>query len=97
MSDLPSGFRQPLTERAVYFLGYRAVGPILRKIRSKPVPRIGGVAIFLSATALIIGVLFLDNSIREAFHGIQTQAVTLPASGTFIFPAGLSAERDKAD
>lgn len=61
----------------------------IRKVHTSAIPRIGGVAIFLSATVLLIAVLFLDNSIGKAFRSIQVQVVTLLASGTFIFLTGL--------
>ena len=60
-----------------------------RKVHSKPIPRIGGVAIFVSATALVITVLFLDNGIGGAFRSMQAQVITLLAVGTFIFCVGL--------
>lgn len=60
----------------------------VRKVHTSTIPRIGGWAIFLSATALVTVVLFLDNSIGEAFRSIQVQAVSLLAAGTFIFLAG---------
>ncbi|MCX5638643.1 MAG: MraY family glycosyltransferase, partial [Planctomycetota bacterium] len=63
--------------------------PDVRKVHVSAVPRIGGVAIFLSATILTITALFLDNSIGEAFRRVQTQVATLLAAGTFIFLVGL--------
>jgi len=63
--------------------------PDVRKVHASAVPRIGGVAIFLSATILTITALFLDNSIGEAFRRVQTQVATLLAAGTFIFLVGL--------
>jgi len=61
----------------------------VRKVHTSAIPRIGGVAIFLSATVLLIAVLFLDNNIGKAFRSIQVQVVTLLGSGTFIFLTGL--------
>lgn len=63
--------------------------PDVRKVHASVIPRIGGVAVFLSTTALAITVLFLDNSIGEAFRGMQTQVLTLLVVGTFIFLTGL--------
>lgn len=60
----------------------------VRKVHTCAIPRIGGWAIFLSATALVTVVLFLDNSIGEAFRSIQAQVITLLAAGTFIFLTG---------
>jgi len=61
----------------------------VRKVHTSAIPRIGGVAIFLSTIALVIVVLFLDNSIGGTFRGMQVQIVTLLAASTFIFLAGL--------
>jgi len=60
-----------------------------RKIHTKSIPRIGGVAVFISSTALIITVLLLDNSIGQAFRSMRAQVVTLLAAGLFIFLVGL--------
>ena len=59
-----------------------------RKVHAGQIPRIGGVAIFLSSTILIIIVLFLDNAAGERFRNIQTQIITLLGTGTFIFIVG---------
>ena len=60
-----------------------------RKIHCRPVPRIGGIAIFISATSLLIIVMLLDNYIGRAFRAAQTQVITLLAAGSFIFVIGL--------
>jgi len=60
-----------------------------RKVHDSAIPRIGGAAIFLSVTMLVIAVLFLDNNIGKAFHRLQGQVVTLLAAGTSIFLTGL--------
>lgn len=61
----------------------------VRKVHACSIPRIGGVAVFLSATTLVIMALLLNNSIGEAFRSIQIQVVTLLTTGTFIFMIGL--------
>ncbi len=63
--------------------------PDVRKVHASAIPRIGGLAIFLSTTGLVIAALFLDNNIGEAFRRAQTQVVALLAAGTFIFIFGL--------
>lgn len=63
--------------------------PDARKVHSKPIPRIGGLAIFLSSTILVIAALFLNNTVGEAFRSKQLQIVVLLISGTFIFLVGL--------
>lgn len=63
--------------------------PDIRKVHASAIPRIGGIAIFLSAIGLVIAALFLDNNIGEAFRRVQTQVIALLAACTFIFIVGL--------
>jgi len=63
--------------------------PGVRAVHARPVPRIGGVAIFTSAMALIATVSFLNNAIGQAFGGIQLQVMTLLCSASFVFVIGL--------
>jgi len=63
--------------------------PGIRTVHMLPMPRIGGVAIFLSAMALIILVIFVHNSIGQAFWAARLQLVTLLGSATLIFAVGL--------
>ncbi len=63
--------------------------PGARAVHTKPIPRIGGVAIFLAAMCLIVSVLFLDNRIGAAFRNIPLQLGTLLCTATTIFLIGL--------
>jgi UDP-GlcNAc:undecaprenyl-phosphate GlcNAc-1-phosphate transferase len=63
--------------------------PGLRAVHQQPTPRIGGVAIFLSAMCLIAAVLFLDNVIGAECRNMRRQLMTLLFSATFIFLIGL--------
>ena len=63
--------------------------PGVRTVHIRPVPRIGGVAIFLSSMILIVVVLFLNNLIGEAFRNMHLQLISLFCSVTFIFLVGL--------
>ena len=63
--------------------------PNMRKVHSKPVPRIGGVAIFVSMMGPIIPVLFLRNAIGDSFRVIQSKVVALFLAAGFVFLAGL--------
>jgi UDP-GlcNAc:undecaprenyl-phosphate GlcNAc-1-phosphate transferase len=64
--------------------------PDVRKVHASAIPRIGGLAIFLSAISLSITALFLDNKIGEAFRSVQAQVITLLGAATFIFLVGLT-------
>ncbi len=63
--------------------------PDIRKIHSKPVPRVGGVAIFVSVIGIIIPVLFLTdvNSDTPLLAGSKTVFLLLAVS--LIFLVGL--------
>jgi UDP-GlcNAc:undecaprenyl-phosphate GlcNAc-1-phosphate transferase len=63
--------------------------PGVRSVHERPIPRIGGMAIFLPAMSLFIAVLFLSNPIGAAFRGIPLQITTLFCTATFIFVIGL--------
>jgi UDP-GlcNAc:undecaprenyl-phosphate GlcNAc-1-phosphate transferase len=62
--------------------------PTARKVHTGQIPRIGGIAIFLSSTILVVTVLFLDNTIGDRFRNIQTQVIALLCAATFIFLVG---------
>ncbi len=60
-----------------------------RAIHKRPVPRIGGVAVFFAAMCMIVSVLFLDNQVGEAFHQVPLQLSTLLGVTAIIFAMGL--------
>lgn len=62
-------------------------GHNIRKVHKRSIPRIGGVAIFLSTMAIVGMVLFISNS-RE-LEEIRTQTLALLGTGIFIFLTGL--------
>ncbi len=63
--------------------------PGIRTVHTRPVPRIGGIAIFLSAVGLIVPVLFLDNRIGDVFRDMSLQVSTLLGAAMLIFLVGL--------
>jgi len=80
------------TTPAVIWLAQRIKAvdrPGVRSVHERPIPRIGGVAIFISTVWLIIVLLYLDTTIGDAFKEIRPQLTTLLCSGTFIFLIGL--------
>ncbi len=64
--------------------------PGVRTVHTRPVPRLGGVAIYLSAMTLLVAALFLNNTIGDAFRNAKLQLVTLFCTGTSIFLIGLA-------
>lgn len=63
--------------------------PGIRKVHSKPIPRVGGVAIFVSMIGLVIPVLLLPNMIGEAFRLVLPKIVTLLGAAGLMFLVGL--------
>lgn len=63
--------------------------PGVRTVHVRPIPRLGGVVLFISTIPLIVTVLFLDNQIGQAFQNARMQLITLFGSATFIFLIGL--------
>ena len=89
---LGSAFLSLAVTPAVIWLALRIKAvdrPGVRTVHTRPIPRIGGVAIFLSVTSLIVIALFLNNAIGEAFRGIRLQVVTLFCSASVVFIIGL--------
>ncbi|MDO8301902.1 MAG: MraY family glycosyltransferase [Sedimentisphaerales bacterium] len=63
--------------------------PGARKVHATAIPRIGGIAIFLSTTVLVITILFLDNRIGEIFRNIQPQIIAMLIGSALIFFVGI--------
>ena len=64
--------------------------PGLRGVHQRPIPRIGGVAIFLSAMCPIVAVLVLDNPIGAASRNVQGHLTALLCCSTLMFLVGLA-------
>jgi UDP-GlcNAc:undecaprenyl-phosphate GlcNAc-1-phosphate transferase len=63
--------------------------PGVRSIHTRPIPRVGGVAIYLAAMGLIVCLPFVDSSFAERFRDVRLQVITLLCSATGIFLIGL--------
>ncbi len=63
--------------------------PGIRSVHTRPIPRIGGVAIYLSATCVILALFFLNYASSDRFREMWLQVVTLLGSATGIFLLGL--------
>lgn len=61
----------------------------IRKVHNRPVPRIGGVVIVLSALVLILAALFLNNGVGLAFRNVRLQVIALLATSIVMFITGL--------
>lgn len=63
--------------------------PGTRNIHSRPIPRIGGVAIFTSAISLVLSMLLLQNTIGAASRSILPKVIVLLCGSAFVFVVGL--------
>jgi len=60
-----------------------------RKVHAGVIPRIGGLAIFTAAMALIVPVLLLQNTIGQTFRNAGPQVIALLVSASWMFAVGL--------
>jgi UDP-GlcNAc:undecaprenyl-phosphate GlcNAc-1-phosphate transferase len=63
--------------------------PVARSVHEQPIPRIGGVAIFLSTMGLLVAVFFQSNAVGREFREMRWEVMTLLIAATFIFLIGL--------
>lgn len=63
--------------------------PGVRSVHTQPIPRIGGVAVYLSSMSVMISVLFLDNRLGQAFQDMRLPMITLLCTATLVFLVGL--------
>ncbi len=63
--------------------------PGLRSVHTQPIPRIGGVAIYVSSLAAILPLLLLDNSVGRIFHDMQFEILVLLGFASTVFLIGL--------
>ena len=77
----------PVIRRLAQRLGWLDVPHDQRRLHLSPVPRLGGVAIFLSVMLALIPLAFLDNLVTEALraHAHALKAVLVSATLVFLF------------
>jgi UDP-GlcNAc:undecaprenyl-phosphate GlcNAc-1-phosphate transferase len=63
--------------------------PDIRKVHSQPVPRIGGVAIFISMIGLVIPVLFLPGDVGDTLRLLQPKITMILCAAGLVFFVGL--------
>ncbi len=79
----------PLVARLAIGLGL-VDAPGVRKVHTRPIPRVGGIVFVISLLSLVVPAMFMDNVIGDAFREIRTQLIALLATGVFIFLVGLT-------
>lgn len=63
--------------------------PNVRKVHSKPIPRIGGIAIYIPMMSVILSALFFNNPFGGKLINFQPAIIVLLSVATFIFLVGL--------
>ncbi len=63
--------------------------PGVRTVHGRPIPRIGGVAIFLAAVTAILAVLLANQAVAREFRSVGLQLGMLLGMAAFIFLVGL--------
>ncbi len=89
---LSSAFLAVLTTPIVIRLAHRirAVDlPGARTVHERPVPRIGGVAIFLSAMCPLIAAALFSSTVDHSFEEMRREITILLCAATFVFLIGL--------
>jgi len=89
---LGSAFLAMVTTPVVIFLAGRINAldlPGTRNIHSRPIPRIGGIAIFASTISLVLSAILLNNAIGLAFRNILPKVIVLFSGSAFVFVVGL--------
>jgi UDP-GlcNAc:undecaprenyl-phosphate GlcNAc-1-phosphate transferase len=64
--------------------------PDLRKVHVRPIPRIGGVAIFVSMMGLVVPILFFPALIDGNFFAVRSKVIVLLLASAFMFLVGLA-------
>jgi len=63
--------------------------PGVRKVHDRPIPRIGGLAILVATLSLVLGVLWLHNTVGAAFRQIRTHVLALLGAAVIMGLMGL--------
>ena len=63
--------------------------PGVRSVHTRPTPRIGGVAIYLSTTCVILALLLINHTSSDRFQEMRLQVIMLVGSASGIFLLGL--------
>ena len=63
--------------------------PGVRKLHSRAIPRVGGVAIIVAMVALTIAVMAVDSSVGRAFQSIQAKVIAMLCAAGFVALIGL--------
>jgi UDP-GlcNAc:undecaprenyl-phosphate GlcNAc-1-phosphate transferase len=89
ISLFSSLFVTPVVRRLAQRLGWLDVPADGRRVHEVPVPRIGGVAIFVSVMSALLVLPFWDNLVTRSLAGQWQVVVAVLASSTLVFLFGV--------
>lgn len=90
-------FITPLVRRVCERCGWYDVPRDDRRLHARPIPRLGGVAVFLSFVLALAPLAFVDNTITHALKGQAGSFAAVFASSTLIFLFGIYDDLRGAD
>lgn len=82
-------FLTPVIRRLATRLNFLDVPRDDRRIHANPIPRVGGVAIFLSVALTLATLPLIDNLVTESFRTYSGNLTAVVASSTLVFLFGL--------
>jgi UDP-GlcNAc:undecaprenyl-phosphate GlcNAc-1-phosphate transferase len=89
VSLLSSLFLTPLVRGAARRFGWLDVPEDERRLHKKPIPRLGGVAVFASVLLGLSALAFFNNLLTASLAGYSRQFVAVAASSALVFLFGL--------
>lgn len=82
-------FLTPVIRRLATRLNFFDVPGDGRKVHAAPIPRVGGVAIFLSVALTLSTLPLIDNLVTESFRHYSKSLIAVTASSTLVFLFGV--------
>ncbi len=79
----------PLVRRIAERRGWFDLPLDKRRVHSRPIPRIGGVAIYFSVVVTLASLLLVNNLLTESLRAGRARLLAVLAAATFVFLFGL--------
>src|SRR4051812_40925168 len=82
-------FLTPIVRRMAQRFGFLDAPQDDRRIHVIPVPRLGGIAIFLSVGLTLAALPLLDNLVKQSLRQYSSQILAVAVSSTIVFLFGV--------
>src|ERR1051325_4508297 len=89
MALVSSLFMTPVIRRLAQRRGWFDVPRDKRRLHSRPIPRLGGVAIYFAVLVTLAPLPLIDNLLTEALGPMRKKLLGVIASATLVFLFGL--------